>query len=94
VAPATPLEAAPDLAEATLASEPTTVITAQPRTDATQPPATGRRVRASAALAERAATEYVYVAQDIRRILVVAALIFGAMIVLWVLLIGARILSV
>jgi hypothetical protein len=37
------------------------------------------------------ATEYVYVAKDMRRILVVAALLAAVMIVLWVLLVVMRV---
>lgn len=44
------------------------------------------RAKPSGLLAAKAATEYVYVAQDLRRILMVAALVFGIMLVLWILL--------
>ena len=50
--------------------------------------------RPSAALAARAATEYVYVAQDIRRIAAVAALLFAILFVLWLLIDVTRVLSV
>ena len=52
------------------------------------------RARPSALLAARAATEYVYVAQDVRRIAAVAALLFGTMLVLWVLIVVARVIPV
>jgi hypothetical protein len=42
------------------------------------------RAKPGSLLAAKAATEYVYVAQDLRRIAVVAALLFGIMLVLWV----------
>lgn len=45
------------------------------------------RVKAGSLLAARAATEYVYVAKDMRRILVVAALLVAVMLVLWLLLV-------
>src|SRR5918997_1870091 len=51
---------------------------------------TGRQ--ASAALAARAATEYVYVAQDLRRIVVVAAILFGIMLALYVLIVVVRVI--
>jgi hypothetical protein len=38
-------------------------------------------------LAARAATEYVYVAKDMRRILFVAVLLTGVMLALWLLLV-------
>ncbi|MEO7119148.1 MAG: hypothetical protein ABIZ34_09285 [Candidatus Limnocylindrales bacterium] len=45
------------------------------------------RAKPGSLLAARAATEYVYVAQDLRRIAVVAGLLFGALIVLWIVLV-------
>ena len=44
------------------------------------------RAKPGSVLAARAANEYVYVAQDIRRIVVVAGFLFGAMILAWLLL--------
>jgi hypothetical protein len=49
------------------------------------------RVKAGSLLAARAATEYVYVAKDMRRILLVAAFLVGVMLVLWVLLVVMRV---
>jgi hypothetical protein len=49
------------------------------------------RVKPGSILAARAATEYVYVAQDMRRILIVAALLFGVLIVLWLALVVFRV---
>ena len=49
------------------------------------------RVKAGSLLAARAATEYVYVAKDMRRILVVAVLLVVIMLVLWVLLVVMRV---
>jgi hypothetical protein len=48
------------------------------------------RVKAGSLLAARAATEYVYVAKDMRRILIVAVLLVGIMLVLWLLLVVMR----
>lgn len=42
------------------------------------------RVRPNSLLAARAAEEYVYVAQDLRRIALVAGLLFGLLFVLWI----------
>jgi hypothetical protein len=47
------------------------------------------RAKPGSALAGRAATEYVYVAQDLRRIVLVAALLFGLLVALWVVLVVA-----
>jgi hypothetical protein len=49
------------------------------------------RVKAGSLLATRAATEYVYVAKDMRRILFVAALLVAVMLVLWLLLVVMRV---
>ena len=49
------------------------------------------RVKPGSLLAAKAATEYVYVAKDMRRILVVAALLAGVMLILWVLLVVMRV---
>lgn len=51
------------------------------------------RTRPGSLLAVRAATEYVYVAQDMRRILIVAAALFGTLIMLWLLLVILRIVA-
>jgi hypothetical protein len=50
------------------------------------------RARPSSLLAAKAATEYVYVAQDVRRIVVVGALLFGIMFALWVLIVVLRVI--
>jgi hypothetical protein len=49
------------------------------------------RSKPGSLLAAKAATEYLYVAQDMRRILIVAALLGGVMVVLWVLLVVMRV---
>ena len=49
------------------------------------------RVKPGSALAARAATEYVYVAQDMRRILLVAAALFGVLVVAWLLVVVLRV---
>ncbi len=55
-------------------------------------PARGR-VRPGSLLAVRAASEYVYVAQDMRRILLVAGALFGTLFVLWLLLVILRVIA-
>ncbi|HUP83314.1 MAG TPA: hypothetical protein VM284_03895 [Candidatus Limnocylindria bacterium] len=52
---------------------------------------THHRVKAGSLLAARAATEYVYVAKDMRRILFVAAFLVAIMLVLWLLLVVMRV---
>jgi hypothetical protein len=52
----------------------------------------GQRVKPGSVLAARAATEYVYVAEDMRRILVVASLLVAVMIVLWLLIVVFRVI--
>lgn len=49
------------------------------------------RVKAGSLLATRAATEYVYVATDMRRIVFVAVLLFAIMLVLWLLVVVMRV---
>lgn len=50
------------------------------------------RMKPGSILAARAATEYVYVAADMRRILFVAALLFGTLIILWIALVVMRVI--
>ena len=50
-----------------------------------------RTAKPGSMLAAKAATEYVYVAQDMRRILFVAAALFGVLIVSWVLIVLLRV---
>jgi len=49
------------------------------------------RVKPGSMLAAKAATEYVYVAKDMRRILFVAALLVAVMLVLWVMLVVMKV---
>jgi hypothetical protein len=52
------------------------------------------RARPSSLLAAKAATEYVYVAQDVRRIVMVGGVLFGIMLLLWVLIVVAKVIAV
>lgn len=45
------------------------------------------KVKPNSLLATRAETEYVYVGQDLRRIVLVGAALFGVLIVLWIVLV-------
>jgi len=71
---------------------------AQPAGDAPAPTRAARagrvhqRIKAGSLLAARAATEYVYVAQDLKRITLLGALIVGALIVLWLLIVVLRVI--
>jgi len=52
------------------------------------------RIKAGSLLAARAATEYLYVARDMRRIVVVAGALFGTLLLLWALIVVARVVPV
>ena len=56
------------------------------------PHAPGARTKPGSLLAAKAATEYVYVAQDMRRILLVAAALFGTLFALWLLIVQLHII--
>ena len=49
-----------------------------------------RTAKPGSALAAKAATEYVYVAQDMRRILIVAAALFGLLVIAWLVVVVLR----
>ena len=53
---------------------------------------THHRIKPGSLLAARAATEYVYVAQDMRRILLVAGGLIGLLFVLWLLLVVLKVI--
>jgi hypothetical protein len=50
------------------------------------------RVKAGSILAAKAASEYVYVAQDMRRIALVAVALFGVLLVAWLLVVVLRVI--
>jgi hypothetical protein len=83
------LEAAEDVAELLVEDRPAAAANEIERTARVIRP--HQRVKAGSVLAARAATEYVYVAKDMRRILVVAALLVGVMLVLWLLLVVIKV---
>jgi hypothetical protein len=82
------LEAAEEAAEDIVESRPAAAAAVLDANARNQP---RHRVKAGSLLAARAATEYVYVAKDMRRILFVAALLVAIMLVLWVLLVVMRV---
>ena len=51
------------------------------------------KVKAGSLLAARAATEYVYVAQDMRRILLVAGALIGLLFALWLLIVVFQVIA-
>lgn len=65
-------------------AEPAPRETAHPRP--VRPAHPRQRAKPGSVLASRAATEYVYVAQDLRRILVVSAVLLAVMIAAWLLI--------
>jgi len=94
LAPASPLEAAPVIAE-DLADDLAEERPAAARADVERVArAAGprHRIKAGSLLAARAATEYLYVARDMRRIVLVAALLFGTLFALWTLIVVMRVL--
>lgn len=70
------------------------VETANETATAPRNPTPRRRGKAGGVLAARAATEYLYVAQDMRRILAVAGSLFATLVVLWVLIVVLRVIPV
>ena len=54
---------------------------------------THHKIKAGSILAARAATEYVYVAQDLRRILIVAGALIGLLFGLWLLLVVMKVIA-
>lgn len=85
------LEAAPDVAEDVAEERQAAAAEELHRTArATQP---RHRVKAGSLLAARAATEYVYVSQDMRRILLVSGVLLATLIVLWLLVVVLRVIE-
>lgn len=65
------------------------------RTEAERAPTRAQhrpRAKPGSLLAARAATEYVYVSQDLKRISVVGALLFGVLFLLWLLIVQLRVI--
>lgn len=84
------LEAAPAIAEDVVEDRPAEAAHELERV-ARANLARHRTAKPGSALAAKAATEYVYVAQDMRRILLVAAALFGLLVVGWVLIVLLRV---
>ena len=86
------LEAAEVIAEDVVEEHPAEAAAELERVAQTVPTRPGVRTKPGSLLAAKAATEYVYVAQDMRRILVVAGAMFGTLIILWMLLVVFRVI--
>jgi hypothetical protein len=91
-------EAAPvaPLAEEPRSAEPVIDEVAGPPAETRRPDAhtahPRQRIKPGSLLASRAATEYVYVAQDLKRIGIVGGLLFGTLLVLWLLIVVMRVI--
>lgn len=83
------LEAAALVAEDVVENEPVEAAAELRRVERAHP---RHRTKPGSLLAARAATEYVYVAQDMRRIALVAALLLVTLIVLWLLIVVLRVI--
>ena len=90
LAPPSPLEAAPVIAEDVAEERPAAASAELDRVARATGPR--HRIKAGSLLAARAATEYLYVARDMRRIVLVAAVLFGTLLVLWALIVVMRVL--
>jgi len=90
--PTSQLEAAEVIAEDVIEEHPAEAAQELERVAQTVPTRPGTRTKAGSLLAARAATEYVYVAQDMRRILLVAAALFGSLFVLWILIVVMKVI--
>ena len=90
--PTSQLEAAEVIAEDVIEERPAEAAQELERVAQTVPTRPGRGPRPGSLLAVRAATEYVYVAQDMRRILLVAAALFGSLFVLWILIVVMQVI--
>lgn len=88
--PASELEVAPALAEEIIERRPAAADAELERVARTSH--TRHKIKAGSLLAARAATEYVYVASDIKKIVLVAATLFVTLILLWVLIVVLRVI--
>jgi hypothetical protein len=90
--PQSQLEAAELIAEDIVEEHPAEAAEELDRVARNVPARAGVRTKPGSLLAARAATEYVYVAMDMRRILIVAAALFGTLIVLWLLIVVMKVI--
>ena len=83
---------AEELAEEMVEEQPA-AVTATPRPTVRTGTRVHHKIKAGSILAARAATEYVYVAQDMRRILVVAGALIVVLVALWLLIVVFRVIE-
>ena len=86
------LEAAEIIAEDMIDERPAEAAAELESVARTVPSRPGMRTKPGSLLAARAASEYVYVAQDMRRILIVAGILFGTLFLLWLLIVQLHII--
>jgi hypothetical protein len=89
LAPPSQLEAAPAIAEDVAEERPAAARAELERVARSSGPR--HRIKAGSLLAARAASEYLYVARDMRRIVVVAGALFGTLLLLWALIVVGRV---
>lgn len=82
------LEAAEVIAEAIVEDEPVTAVRELERSARAATPRA--RAKPGSLLAAKAATEYLYVSQDLRRILLLSGAMFAALIALWLVFVVLR----
>lgn len=87
--PPSQLEAAVEIAEDVVEDRPAEAAAA---VDRARSHSRHRVAKPGSVLAAKAATEYVYVAQDLRRILVVAAVLFGILFAAWLIVVVLRVI--
>ena len=85
------LEAAEEIAEDVIEDRPASAAAELERVARTTT-RTHHKIKAGSILAARAATEYVYVAQDFRRIVLVAGGLIALLLVLWVLVVVLKVI--
>ena len=85
--------AAAEIAEEIVEEQPAVVAAAPERSVRRTSTRVHHKIKAGSILAARAATEYVYVAQDLRRIILVGAGLIALLFVLWLLLVVMRVVE-
>ena len=94
---ASQLDLATEIAEDIVEESPSAVLATPAAERATvarrTPTRIHHKIKAGSILAARAATEYVYVAQDLRRIIAVSVGLIALMFVLWLLIVVMRVIE-
>lgn len=88
-----PLEEAEIIAEDIVENRPAEAKAELDRYTRVSSQRTHHKIKAGSLLAARAATEYVYVAQDLRRILLVAGGLIGLLFALWLLVVVMKVVA-